>query len=122
MSKSLPDNLKNALLTLLNSVPRQDLIRASEELTLRYRSSERDKKPVFMTTEAHRMAYLAVRMPATFAAVSCVLKAVERRMPDFSPKSLCDLGAGPGTASWAAVEAFSDIADITLCKMPLILP
>ena len=34
--------------------------------------------------------------------------------PDFAPKSLLDIGAGPGTASWAAAETFSSLQDFTL--------
>ena len=34
--------------------------------------------------------------------------------PDFAPKSLLDVGAGPGTASWAAAEAFSSLTAFTL--------
>ena len=34
--------------------------------------------------------------------------------PDFAPASLLDVGAGPGTASWAAAEAFSSLQAFTL--------
>ena len=37
-----------------------------------------------------------------------------RSAPDFAPKSLLDVGAGPGTASWAAAEAFSSLQSFTL--------
>lgn len=59
-------------------------------------------------------AYVAVRLPATYAAVTAVLDEVARRAPGFAPASLLDAGAGPGTAAWAAVEAFASIAHITL--------
>jgi len=51
-------------------------------------------------------AYVAVRAPATFAAVSTVLSEVTRLAPDFAPRSMCDIGAGPGTASFAAAAHF----------------
>lgn len=59
-------------------------------------------------------AYVAVRLPATYAAVTAVLDEVGRRAPGFAPNSLLDAGAGPGTAAWAAVEAFGSLAHITL--------
>ncbi|HTE96472.1 MAG TPA: small ribosomal subunit Rsm22 family protein, partial [Bradyrhizobium sp.] len=34
--------------------------------------------------------------------------------PDFAPASLLDIGAGPGTAAWAAAEAFSSLKSFTL--------
>ena len=34
--------------------------------------------------------------------------------PDFAPRSLLDIGAGPGTASWAAADAFPTLANFAL--------
>ena len=53
-------------------------------------------------------------MPATYAAVTASLNALCEIRPDFAPESLLDVGAGPGTASWAAAEAFSSLQDFTL--------
>ena len=53
-------------------------------------------------------------MPATYAAVTASLNALAEITPDFAPKSLLDVGAGPGTASWAAAEAFSSLTAFTL--------
>jgi ribosomal protein RSM22 (predicted rRNA methylase) len=33
--------------------------------------------------------------------------------PEFAPESLLDVGAGPGTASWAAAEAFASLQSVT---------
>lgn len=60
--------------------------------------------------EAARLAYLGARMPATYAAVRRVLS----ELP--SVQSLLDLGAGPGTASWAAVDLFPEIQQIVLVE------
>ena len=48
-------------------------------------------------------------MPATYAAVTASLNALAEVSPGFAPESLLDVGAGPGTASWAAAEAFSSL-------------
>ena len=58
-------------------------------------------------------AYLTTRMPATFAAVTKVLNEVARHV---SPRSILDVGAGPGTASWAALTVWPDIGDITMVE------
>ncbi len=110
----LPDDLNSALSHELATVPRSALTAASEELSKRYRSAERDKKPVFMTTLAHRLAYLAVRMPATYAVVRTVLEEIKHRIPDFAPHSLLDVGAGPGTATWAAINTFPELTLLAL--------
>jgi ribosomal protein RSM22 (predicted rRNA methylase) len=53
-------------------------------------------------------------MPATYAAVTASLNALREIIPHFAPTSLLDVGAGPGTASWAAAEAFSSLNNFTL--------
>ena len=52
-------------------------------------------------------------MPATYAAVTASLNALCEIRPDFSPKTLLDIGAGPGTATWASAETFPSLADFT---------
>jgi ribosomal protein RSM22 (predicted rRNA methylase) len=69
-----------------------------------------------MVTAAHRLAYAAVRMPATFAAACAVFTAIRRLMPERRITSLLDLGAGPGTAGWAALEVFDEVPQITLVE------
>src|SRR5712672_2477133 len=56
-------------------------------------------------TETDALAYALARMPATYAAVTASLNALCEIRPDFVPASLLDIGAGPGTATWAAAEA-----------------
>jgi ribosomal protein RSM22 (predicted rRNA methylase) len=52
------------------------------------------------------LSYLATRMPATFAVVSRVLQEyVELGLE--KPKSFLDIGAGPGTAAFAALDFFA---------------
>ncbi len=58
-------------------------------------------------------AYLTARMPATYAAIVRVLHELKRRAPDFAPESLADVGAGPGTASWAAAALWNGLSQFT---------
>lgn len=60
------------------------------------------------------LAYALSRLPATYAANEDVLTRLAERAPDFAPQTLLDLGCGPGTASWAAIEAFPSIERATL--------
>lgn len=59
-------------------------------------------------------AYLAARLPATFAAITRALMELRRCAPDFAPQSFADVGSGPGTASWAAAEIWPGIGRFTL--------
>ncbi|MGI8802059.1 MAG: small ribosomal subunit Rsm22 family protein, partial [Solirubrobacteraceae bacterium] len=50
-------------------------------------------------------AYAAYRAPATYAAVAAALTQVRLLRPEWRPRTLLDLGAGPGVAAWAALAA-----------------
>src|SRR5262249_38154201 len=65
-------------------------------------------------SETDALAYALARMPATHAAVIACLNALQEIRPDFAPQSLLDVGAGPGTASWAAAEAFPTLKAFAL--------
>ena len=61
-------------------------------------------------------AYLATRLPATYAAVRASLDALTEARPDFQPKSLLDIGAGPGTMLWATANAWPELEQAVLVE------
>lgn len=61
------------------------------------------------------LAYAFTRLPATYAAAIAVFNAL-CEICDLEPRSLLDVGAGPGTAAFAASEAFAGLADIRLVE------
>jgi ribosomal protein RSM22 (predicted rRNA methylase) len=61
-------------------------------------------------------AYVATRVPATFAANERVQAELAAVMPDFAPTSLLDVGAGPGTATWAALARWPSLHVTTQCE------
>jgi ribosomal protein RSM22 (predicted rRNA methylase) len=64
-----------------------------------------------LADEARHAAYLAVRLPATYAAVSATLAMVPEALLA-NVTSMIDLGAGPGTATWAALGRCPALADV----------
>lgn len=110
----LPYQLQAALDKEFAAPAGRQLHRASGELSARYRAPTRSA--TFMTTDAHRLAYLAARLPATYAAVKAVLGELLEREPGIDIKSLLDMGAGPATALWAAAQLFPDLAQATLIE------
>jgi ribosomal protein RSM22 (predicted rRNA methylase) len=108
----LPEAYVAAIETVASRIPGRDLARAAETLSARYREPELDGP----LTDAERAAYLIVRAPATFAAVTSSLAELRARRPDLTVSSVLDLGAGPGIASWAALEMFDDVKEITLVE------
>ncbi|HHZ10019.1 MAG TPA: methyltransferase type 11, partial [Rhizobiales bacterium] len=59
---------------------------------------------------------LAARLPATYAAVRASLAMIADVRPDFSPATLLDLGAGPGTVLWAAIDCWPGIGEAQLVE------
>src|SRR5512140_64069 len=90
------------------------LAKAAAELSETYRN--RDFAAPALKTADQKLAYLMVRMPATFAACRRALDETAKSVGGFAPASILDLGAGPGTATWAAAEAFPSLRTVTLVE------
>ncbi|HEX7289307.1 MAG TPA: small ribosomal subunit Rsm22 family protein [Candidatus Angelobacter sp.] len=93
---------------------RAQLARATAELTERYKR-EGPGSPA-IGSEVHRAAYLAVRLPATYAAACHVFRQVHAVASQLEIKSMLDLGAGPGTALLAARAVFPALERATLLE------
>ena len=105
----LPEPLRYALTAELNGLSTEALRASVERLITAYRSGTAPTSPI-LVGEINVAAYAAYRMPATYSAVRAVFGAV----PSISPRSLLDVGGGTGAAAWAAVDAFPDLAEITV--------
>ena len=81
----------------------------------RYRDT-RGKAVLQIRSPDEALAYALARMPATYGAVRDVLGRAIETVPGLDPHSLIDLGAGPGTATLAAMENFLHLKDITLVE------
>ena len=111
ISPLLPDHLKAALDAKLNGLSRSDTAARAAAISKTYRDGGGSGA---IRTEADALAYALARMPATYAAVVASLNALAEIRPDFSPRTLLDVGAGPGTASFAAAEAFPSLNSFAL--------
>src|ERR1700738_2549528 len=108
---SLPPELKSALDARLQGVSRGEAAARAASISQTYRDGGGSGA---IKSETDALAYALARMPATYAAVVASLNALIENRPDFAPTSLLDVGAGPGTATWAAAEAFSSLKEFTL--------
>jgi ribosomal protein RSM22 (predicted rRNA methylase) len=111
IAPDLPAELKAALDAKLQGFSRSDAASRAALISKTYRDGGNSGA---IRTEADALAYALARMPATYAAVTASLNALCEITPDFAPQNLIDVGAGPGTATWAAVEAFPSLATLTL--------
>ena len=101
-----PLELRAAIDRAAEEVGASRLLADAQALSRRYRGEERDGSRL-LTGKSEAVAYAAVRMPATFGAVSAALEYAAERLPGFHPSSLLDVGAGTGAASWAAEAVLS---------------
>ena len=99
----LPGNLNAAVAHLVEA--QKDLRVSTQVLAKAYRAGK-DSGHVNLG------AYLATRVPATFAANMRVLAELKSLRPEFSPRSLLDVGAGPGTASWASLHHWPELGTV----------
>jgi ribosomal protein RSM22 (predicted rRNA methylase) len=132
MSSRLPDPLFAAIEARLLHVPVRTLRAGYEALSTDYRNrtvSEAQREdllglsePVpgrapggYTRAQARGLAYLAARFPATYAAAQAAL----RQVPDAALdgcQSVLDLGAGPGTATWALMERLPTLQQATFLE------
>ncbi|WP_112661874.1 small ribosomal subunit Rsm22 family protein [Microvirga flavescens] len=111
----LPPLLRQGVDDALAGTPLADLSRAAGALSARYRAEVRDGR-FHLSDDLAARAYLATRLPATYAAIRAAMEAVAEGRPDFAPASLLDLGAGPGSALWAAAECWPHLQNALLIE------
>jgi len=111
----LPAPLRQAVDRILEKVPLLELKQAAKTLSDRYRAELRDGR-LHMAQDMAVRAYLATRLPATYAAVRASLDALNEARPDFTPKTLLDVGAGPGTVLWATSALWPDLEQAVLLE------
>lgn len=102
----LPHFVSGALAAKLENVPRNDLKARAQRISDSYRSGGGSG---VIRSDLDALAYAIVRMPATYAAIRAALTQAIELVPDFAPQSLFDVGAGPGTATWAACDAWGSL-------------
>jgi len=111
----LPAQLRQAVDNALIGAPLSDLTAAAKALSQRYRDEVRDGR-LHISDARLALAYVATRMPATYAAIHAALAALAEQQPDFAPRSLLDVGAGPGTVMWAAAGLWPGMEAATLIE------
>jgi len=103
----LPFSLRNAIEDSLSGEKPELLKKLSRQMTERYKNDSGHGK-VLVSEDLQARVYAAVRMPATFGAVCDALSYSRALLPEgASICSVFDVGAGSGSATWAAEEVFA---------------
>lgn len=111
----LPRAIREAVDAALEGISLAELQGAAQRLSERYRAELRDGRQHLSDDLAAR-AYLAARMPATYAAIHATFDAIAEMRSDFQPATMLDVGAGPGTGVFAANDCWPDITAATLIE------
>jgi len=106
----IPESVRRTVECALDRVSRTELRLRLRRLQAIYREGGASDA---IKTETDALAYAVGRMPATYAAVRNALAHAMARLPSATPRSLIDIGAGPGTATWAALDLLPDLAETT---------
>lgn len=105
--------LLNTIENELSKYSLKELRSAYEQMSDLYRNNRNEgsgRVYQALNSPQRRLAYIAARMPATYAAVKKVLQELEN---ESQCESLLDVGAGCGTASFAACDIFENLHHIT---------
>jgi ribosomal protein RSM22 (predicted rRNA methylase) len=111
LSPDLPPDLQAGLARLAHGMSRNAIAERAAAQSRNYLAGGRSH---VITSDADVFAYAFARLPATYAAAVAVFNAMRHTLPTFQPRTMLDVGAGPGTATFAAVRAFETLADIRL--------
>ncbi len=114
---TLPDSVQAAIDEMMQGVSANKLAAVREKLTAFYKEERVEAKGlnVLESLDEH-LAYLAFRLPATYAALFEVFGRVKEYLPDNVIHSLVDIGAGPGTAFLAASYYFEELQEACLVE------
>lgn len=116
--------MRATLDVLATGISRNDLATRAAAQSQIYRAGGGSQA---IRSQGDALAYAFTRLPATYAAAIAVFNALhqatDRANDDsvdgaggFEPRSLLDIGAGPGTAAFAAAAAFGTLTAIRLVE------
>lgn len=112
----LPVDIRIALERMADGQSLKSLGLSYKSISDRYRGDRSGNAVLQIRNADEALAYAIARMPATYGAVHDVLLRAIQTIPTLKPVTLLDLGAGPGTATLAALEHFHDLKELRLVE------
>ena len=105
---NLPPNIAESVSRILMRSDSRVLSNSAKELHERYMQGLNPLEPAIQKS-TDCIAYLGLRFPATYAQIVSALSHLAERLPAWKPKSVLELGCGPGTGIWAAKSVWPAI-------------
>lgn len=110
---NLPPALSDATAAIVADTNPREIHTKAKQLHGRYMQPEKRERSPLVRSAKDMIAYLSLRFPATYAQITSALSQVQERIPDWQPKTMLDLGCGPGTGIHAAKTIWPGIARAT---------
>lgn len=110
---TLPAPLQQAIAAELAAVPQIRWVREAQALSERYRAERNDNSTPLASGPLQALAYAALLLPPSYAQVRGAAAATAARIPGWQPRTVLDLGSGPGTALWAVAEQWPSLQQAT---------
>lgn len=101
----IPQTIQEKIDAILTTIPFEEQLRAAEALMDAYAQT-----PLPALSPSMHLAYLAFRMPATYAAITDIYRQITE-LYSFHPSGMFDIGAGCGTAFLAATAFFDSMKE-----------
>lgn len=98
---NLPSGINEAISNLLSQQETTEWLTRAEALHSRYMNCDKGVSGRYINDFSDVLAYLGLRIPATYAQIHSALSQIQEIMPLWQPKSLLDIGSGPGAGIWA---------------------
>ncbi len=108
---NLPLVIETAISNILSTQETSEWVSHAGVLHEQYVSRENSHGRISLKSFDDTLAYLALRVPATYAQTYSALADIQALVPSWQPKNVLDLGSGPGTGSWAAKEVWPSISE-----------
>jgi ribosomal protein RSM22 (predicted rRNA methylase) len=110
---NIPENITASISGVFASQENSNWVARAQKLHERYMLSKKGKENKYLQDYTDLLAYIALRSPATYAQITAALLQVQEVMPHFTPKTVLDMGSGPGTGVWAAQTVWRSLVMAT---------
>jgi ribosomal protein RSM22 (predicted rRNA methylase) len=110
---NLPQPIVDAIQTVLGRQSTADWVFRAAALHERYMQRKKNSAGKYISDQTDALSYIALRTPATYAQIVGALATVKELLPEWQPKTVLDVGSGPGTGIWATTSLWPSITAAT---------
>lgn len=110
---SLPASIENVITDILRQQDTNEWVKRAQLLHKHYMEKEKRPGSKYINDFQDVLAYLALRFPATYVQIISALSSTYELNPSWKPKTILDIGSGPGTGVFVAQALFPSLKDAT---------